>query len=172
MRAGWSTSTTSGPSSSDQTAVFMMTNPNTVGLFDPADRHDRRAAARAGRPALPRRRQHERDPRGRPAGRHGRRPDALQPAQDLLRPARRRRPRGRADRRPRAPGPVSAGADRRARRRRHLSTRPRPAAVDRPGAVVLRQHRRALPRLLLHPQPGRRGTQGRSPSTPCSTPIT
>ncbi len=32
----------------DQTAVFMMTNPNTVGLFDPQVRHDRRAAPRPG----------------------------------------------------------------------------------------------------------------------------
>ena len=35
MLAGWSILPTSRPSSSDQTAVFMITNPNTVGLFDP-----------------------------------------------------------------------------------------------------------------------------------------
>ena len=71
----------------------------------PPDRRDRPAAPRPRGPALPRRRQHERDPRHRPAGRHGRRPDALQPAQDLLRPARRRRPGRRPDRRPRATWP-------------------------------------------------------------------
>ena len=53
-------------------------------------------------------------------GRLGRRPDALQPAQDLLRPARRRRPRRRADRRPRPPGALPARADGRPTRRRDL----------------------------------------------------
>ena len=62
-----------------------------------ADRRDRRArSTRPGRLGLPRRRQHERHPRHHPAGRLGRRHDALQPPQDLHRPARRRRARRRA----------------------------------------------------------------------------
>ncbi len=48
-----------------------------------------------------------------PARRHGRRPDALQPAQDLLRPSRRRRPRRGADRRSAASRALPAGSDRR-----------------------------------------------------------
>ena len=71
----------------------------------PAGRRDRPPAARPRGAALPRRRQHERDPRRGAAGRHGGRPDALQPPQDLLRPARRRRARRRADRGPQARWP-------------------------------------------------------------------
>ena len=97
----------------DDTAVFMITNPNTVGLFDPQVGEIAALLARARGPALPRRRQHERHPRRRPAGRHGGRPDALQPAQDLLRPPRRRRPRRRPDRRPQAPRPLPARPARR-----------------------------------------------------------
>ena len=37
--------------------------------------------------------------------------------------------------------------------RRHLSARLRPAQIDRPRARLLRQHGRAVPGLLLHPQP-------------------
>ena len=69
------------------------------------------------------------------------------------------------DRRPQPPGSLSARAARRPRRGRHLSARSRSAPVDRPGAVLLRQHRRAVPGLLLHPQPGPGGPQGRRPST-------
>ena len=88
----------------------MITNPNTLGLFDDADRRHHRAGARHGAPGLSRRRQHERHPRHHPAGRLRRRHDALQRPQDVHRPARRRRPRRRAHRRPRAPRPVPAGA--------------------------------------------------------------
>ena len=51
----------------DETAVFMITNPNTLGLFDAQIADHRRTAARRGRPALSRRREHERDPRHHPA---------------------------------------------------------------------------------------------------------
>ena len=88
----------------------MITNPNTLGLFDPQIADDHRAAARAGRPGLPRRRQHERHPRHHPAGRLRRRHDALQRPQDVHRPARRRRPRRRPHRGAQAAGPVPAGA--------------------------------------------------------------
>ena len=120
----------------------------------PSDRRDRPVAPRPRSPALPGRRQHECDPRHRPAGRHGGRPDALQPAQDVFGPARRRRPGRGADRRPRRPGSLPPRPAGRSRRRRHVSPRPRSAQVDRPGALLFRQHGRLVPRLLLHPQPG------------------
>ena len=95
---------------SDKTAVFMITNPNTVGLFDPQIGeiatllHERGAllyldgANMNAILGIVR------------AGRHGGRPDALQPSQDLLGPTRGRRPGGRPDRRPRSPGTVLARA--------------------------------------------------------------
>ena len=76
----------------DQIAVFMITNPNTVGIFEPKMREIADAVHAARRPGLPRRREHERDPRHRPARRFRRRHAALQSAQDLQRPPRRRRP--------------------------------------------------------------------------------
>ena len=87
----------------------------------------------ARRPGLPRRRQHERHPRHRPARRHGRRHDALQPPQDLLRPARRRRPRRGPDRAsakylaPYLPTPVVVEET-----ATTLPPRLRPPQVDRP----------------------------------------
>ena len=81
----------------DQIAVFMITNPNTVGIFEPQDARDRRRRARSRRPGLPRRREHERHPRHRPPRRFRRRHAALQPPQNLQRPPRRRRPRRGAD---------------------------------------------------------------------------
>ena len=88
-----------------ETAVFMITNPNTLGLFEPRIERDREDGPRGGRTGLSRRGQHERHPGCRPAGRFRRRPDALQPAQDLQRPARRRRTGRRPDRRGRTLAP-------------------------------------------------------------------
>ncbi len=76
----------------DQIAVFMITNPNTVGIFEPKMREIADAVHAARRAGVPRRREHERDPRHRPARRFRRRHAALQPAQNVQRPARRRRP--------------------------------------------------------------------------------
>ncbi len=84
-----------------QTAVFMITNPNTLGLFERQIATIAELVHGAGGLDLSRRREHERHPRHHAAGRLRRRHDALQPAQDLQRPARRRRPRRGADRRPR-----------------------------------------------------------------------
>ncbi len=50
----------------DQTAVFMITNPNTLGLFDPQIGQIAQLLHDRGGPALPRRRQHERHPGRRP----------------------------------------------------------------------------------------------------------
>ena len=80
----------------DQIAVFMITNPNTVGIFEPKMRDIAEAVHAARRPRLPRRREHERHPRHRPPRRLRRRHAALQPPQNLQRPPRRRRPRRRA----------------------------------------------------------------------------
>ena len=88
------------------------------------------AGARARRAGLPRRREHERHPRHRPARRLRRRHAALQPAQDLQRPARRRRPRRGADLRAREARAVSADA----RRRRRTATRYR-LDYDRPKSI-------------------------------------
>ena len=90
--------------------------PEHPGDVRAADRRDRPAGARRRRTGLPGRGEHERHPRHRPARRLRRRPDALQPAQDLQRSARRRRAGGGADRGRRQAGPVSARADRRPRR--------------------------------------------------------
>ena len=97
LPSGTSTWTTSAAKLDDQIAVFMITNPNTVGVFEPKMREIADAVHDARRPRLPRRREHERDPRHRPPRRLRRRHAALQPAQDLQRPARRRRPGRGAD---------------------------------------------------------------------------
>ena len=101
----------------DDTAVFMITNPNTLGLFETQIKTITELLHAAGGARLPRRREHERHPRHHAAGRLRRGHAALQRPQDVHRPARRRRPRQRADRRPRLPRPVPAGPDRREGRR-------------------------------------------------------
>ena len=140
----------------DETAVFMMTNPNTVGLFDPQIKTIAGLASRPRGLALSRRRQHERHPRPGPARRHGCRSDALQPPQDLLRTTRRRRPRRRPNRGSRLPCPLSCppavggpgrGWD--------LSPRPRPTQDDRPSSGLLSAMSASfVPGLLLHHEPG------------------
>ena len=66
---------------------LMLTNPNTLGLFE---EHRGGSASiwctRLRRPDVRRRRELQRAPRHRQAGRSGLRRDALQPAQDLLTP--------------------------------------------------------------------------------------
>ena len=163
--------TTSSAKLDDQTAVFMITNPNTLGLFDRQIARDRRAGARARRAGLPRRREHERHPGHRAAGRFRRRHDALQPAQDVQRPARRRRPRRGADRgrakcsAPYLPAPV---VERDGDGYRLDYDRPQ---VDRPRAQLLRQRRRAGAGLLLHPHARARRAAKRVARTPCSMPT-
>ena len=75
-----------------QLVGLMLTNPNTLGLFDEHMLEVLRARPRVRRADLRRRREHERDAGHRQAGRPRLRRDALQPAQDLLDAARRRRP--------------------------------------------------------------------------------
>ena len=73
-------------------AALMVTNPNTLGLFEEEIEARRRGRPRAGRARLHGRRQHERLMGVAQARRHGRRRHAVQPAQDVLDAARRRRP--------------------------------------------------------------------------------
>ena len=115
------------------------------------------AGARGGRAGLRRRRQLQRDPGHRQAGRPRLRRDALQPAQDLLDAARRRRAGIGRGGGVREAGRLPAGADRgAAASRTGCCTGRMPAEVDRPGEVVLRQLRHPGARLHLHPH-ARRG---------------
>ncbi len=141
----------------DQTAVFMITNPEHAGHVRPRNQADCRPGACRRRTDLPGRRQHERHSGRHPAGRFRRRHDAFQSAQNVQRPARRRRSRSWPDRGhvatwlPYLPTPVVE------RTRRRLSAGLRPAAIDRPRAQLLRPGGRARSGLLLHPHARRRG---------------
>ncbi len=92
----------------------MLTNPNTLGLFDENIREIARDRPRGGRDAVLRRRQPERDHGALEARRHGLRHRPRQPPQVVLPAARRRRPRLGADR---GLGPDRALPARPARRR-------------------------------------------------------
>ena len=81
-------------------------DPRRVRGLDPGDLPDR---ARARRPGLHGRRQHERAGRALPPGRHRRRRLPPEPAQDVLHSARRRRPGHGPDRRGQASRAVPAG---------------------------------------------------------------
>ncbi len=145
----------------DQVACLMLTNPNTLGLFDENIAEIAGADPRGGGDALLRRRQPQRGDGPLAARRHGLRHRPRQPAQVLQPAARRRRPRRRPDRGLRAdralPAAAAGGAAReRQRRRAELRPRPRAAQVDRPPARLPGQLRRLRPLLRLHPQPRRR----------------
>ena len=129
-------------------AVIMITNPNTLGMFERHMPQIARMVHGVGGLVVSGRGEHERHPGHHPARRFRRRPDALQSAQDVQRPARRRRTGGRADRRgrrarPYLPAPSSSQDERR------LPARLRSAQVDRPRAELLRQHGRAGAHVLL-----------------------
>ncbi len=88
----------------------MLTNPNTLGLFDPNIEEIARDRPRGRRDALLRRRQPQRRNGDLPPRRHGLRHRPLQPPQVLHPAPRRRRPRLRADRGLRAHRAVPARA--------------------------------------------------------------
>ena len=92
----------------DDVAALMVTNPNTLGIFEPQIQEIAGRAPCARRPALPRRRQHERADGRREAWAHGRRYRAAQPAQNFLDSAWRRRTRRRSGRGEEASGAVPA----------------------------------------------------------------
>ena len=131
-------------------ACLMLTNPNTLGLFDPNIAEIARDRARRGRDAVLRRRQPQRRDGPLAARRHGLRHRALQPAQVLHPAPRRRRPRLGADRGVRARSRRSC----RCRSSRGATTAASTSTttaggvqVDRPAAGLSRQLRllRALP---------------------------
>ena len=134
----------------EDVAALMLTNPNTLGVFEQRDPQDCRRAARQGRAALHGRREHERAGGQGTPRRFRRRRDAPEPAQDVLDAARRRRAGlgpGGLQENPRA---VSADARRHHQARRHAGLRLQPAAVHRTRAHVLRQLRHARARAGLH----------------------
>ncbi len=77
---------------SPRTAGMMLTNPNTLGLFEENVEEISQLVHAGRRPDVRRRRQLQRHPGHRQAARGRLRPDALQPAQDLHHAPRRRRP--------------------------------------------------------------------------------
>ena len=96
----------------DDVACLMLTNPNTLGLFDPNIEEIAHDRPRRRRDALLRRREPQRRDGRHPPRRHGLRHRPLQPAQDVHPAARRRRPGRRADRRVRPHRAVPAAARR------------------------------------------------------------
>ena len=122
----------------EDVACLMLTNPSTLGLFEPAIEEIARDRPRGRRDALLRRRQPERDHGHLPARRHGLRHRALQPAQVVHPAARRRRPGRRADRGLRADRAVPAAAAGRAPRPAHNGRTRRPRYdldYDRPKSI-------------------------------------
>ena len=143
----------------------MLTNPNTLGLFDPNIEEIAQHRARRRRDALLRRREPQRGHGHLAARRHGLRHRPLQPAQDVHPAARRRRPGRRPDRRlrphralPAAPAGRAPRGGRTAASR--LRPRLRPAEVDRPPARLPGQLRRLRALLRLHPLARRRRPAG------------
>jgi glycine dehydrogenase subunit 2 len=132
----------------DDVAALMVTNPSTLGLRA-AHRRGRRTAARARRPALYGRGEHERAGRCGATRRFRRGRDAPEPAQDLFDAARRRRP-GRGTRAGKentgaVPSRSCAG-----RKRRSAGAGREPAAIHRPRSRVRGQLRSAGARAGLH----------------------
>ena len=150
----------------DDVACLMLTNPNTLGLFDRNIEEIAEIVHDVGRHALLRRREPERGDGHRAARRHGLRHRPLQPAQDVHPAARRRRPGRRPDRvlGPHRALPARAaggGAPRRQRLRAPLRPRPRPAQVDRQAARLPGQLRRVRALVRLHLLARRRRAEGR-----------
>ena len=145
----------------------MLTNPNTLGLFEEQLVEVTDAVHARRRPGLRRRRQPERDSGRGQAGRHGLRRAAHQRPQDLLHAARRRAAR--------APGPVvvderaravPARAGRRAARRRQLRARLRSARRSSAGCTRFHGHFGMLARALdLYSHARRRRACARSAQT-------
>ena len=143
----------------EDVACLMLTNPNTLGVFDTNIEEIAQARARGGGDALLRRGEPQRRHGPHAAGRHGLRHRPLQPAQDLHAAARRRRPGRGADRGLRPDRAVPAAAPG-GQERRRLRARLRPPAVDRAPARVPGQLRRLRPLLRVHHVARRRRPAG------------
>ena len=142
---------------SEDVAVLMLTNPNTLGVFEGEIEEVARVAARQGGPSVHGWRQPERLRRAGASGRHGGRCAPPQPAQDLFDAARRRRPRG-ADR--------SASARRWSRFCRCPESSSATAIACASGTTVRRSHRQGpvVPRELRNARPGLRLHPGARPA--------
>ena len=110
----------------EDVACLMLTNPSTLGLFEPQIEEIARIVHGGRRDAVLRRRQPQRDHGHLPARRHGLRHRALQPAQ-VVHPAARRR-RARAPARSRCP----TGSSRSCRARRWSAASPSATVRQRP----------------------------------------
>ena len=168
--AAW-TSTRCAPRSGPRTAAVMLTNPSTLGLFERARRATLLEAVHAVGALAYMDGANMNAVLGKlQAGRGRLRRDALQPPQDLLHAARRRRSRGRA-------GGASARSCCRSCPGRSScamtdGTLPpgatgRAARVDRAGARLPGQRRRARARVRLHPRARRQRPGARSARTRC-----
>ena len=142
----------------DDVACLMLTNPNTLGIFDPNIEEIADDRPRRGGDALLRRREPQRGHGHLAPGRHGLRHRALQPAQVLHPAPRRRRPglgpdRGLRPHRALPAAPASSCAATTAR----FDLDDDAAEVDRPAARLPGQLRLLRALLRLHPLARRRG---------------
>ena len=155
----------------EDVAGIMLTNPNTLGLFEEDIAADRRRRARGGRAPVLRRRQPQRHPGRGPPRRHGLRHRAHEPAQDLRHPPRRGRAGCRSGGRVRASRPLPARPPGACRVASDDQTPvfgwATPGTVHRPDAHLARQHPGAGPGPRLHPgQRGRRAPPRRRDGRP------
>ena len=146
----------------DDTACLMLTNPNTLGIFDPNIEEIASIVHAAGGDALLRRREPQRGHGHLAPRRHGLRHRALQPAQVLHPAARRRRAGLGPDRGHRPDRAVPDEPADRARRGRRLRPRRRPRASRSGGCAASR----ATTAASCAPTP----TSARSAPRACATP--
>ena len=158
----------------DDIACLMLTNPNTLGIFDPNIEEIAAIVHEVGGDALLRRREPQRGDGHLAPGRHGLRHRALQPAQVLHPAPRRRRPRLGPDRGVRPHGALPACArviTRGDDGRFDLEDEGRPKSIGRlRGFQGNYGMLRAL--LRLHPLARRRGAARTPARPPCSTRTT
>ena len=151
----------------EDVAGLMVTNPNTIGVFEENITKAADITARQRRAGLHGRREHERAGRHGATGRFRHRCDAPEPAQDLLDASRRRRSRSGSGSGEEDPRAVSADTAPATLGRGSLDVGLRPAAIDRPRARILWQLRRAGPRAGVYPGAWRRMACGARRSMRC-----
>ena len=134
----------------------MITNPEDTGIYNPRIDEYVKVDPRRRRPVLHRSGQRQRHPGHRARSRRRLRRLPLQPAQDVLQPARLRGPGDRRLSGHRHAGALPAGAAG-GQDGRDVPPRLRPAAEHRPRARLSGQLDGRRARLRLDPQPGPRG---------------
>ena len=170
-RTAASTSTTCEAKATDDVACLMLTNPNTLGLFDPNIEEITSIVHGVGATLYYDGANLNAMMGITPPGRHGLRHRALQPAQDVHPAARRRRARARVRSRcrdriePFLPMPVVVRAE--AQRHGPVRAGLRPPAVDRAPARLPGQLRRLRALLRLHLLARRRRAAARRPRPRC-----